>query len=193
MFSFIETIAALNDSQDFHLGMHKFEQDVRRYERAIANSNPEIIVECGTQTGRSALWFAQFADVITIDVDIPPACHEDSITWITGSSIDPWVQSRVSDMVAGKRVLVSLDSDHSYQHVLAEMSFYSTLVQPGGYMVVEDGIVSAWFGQKGPLEAINDFFDHSPDNKSQWVVDSELCNMFPVSGSPSGYLRRIGE
>ena len=176
-----------------HLGMTKTTEDVGRYERIITEYRPEVIIECGTWEGRSALWFARWAPVVTVDLSPRPEAvevlaGEPLVTCVFGrSSVDPAVVAEVRDLVAGCRVLVSLDSDHSPGHVLAEMDAYSQLVQLGGWMVVEDGIVRYWWGCPGPLDAIEPWLAVRP----QWVADVEVEDMHPVTLFPSGWLRRV--
>jgi cephalosporin hydroxylase len=176
-----------------HLGMTKTLEDVARYERLIRDYRPEVIVECGTFEGISALWFADWAPVITVDIS-PRLSHPvrrtggDRVTWIVGrSSVDPTVVNEVAALVDGRRALVTLDSDHSPAHVLAEMNAYAPLVQPGGYMVVEDGIVRQWWHVPGPLDAIEQWLPEHPE----WSIDLDIEDMFPVTLFPSGWLRRI--
>jgi len=179
-----------------HLCMTKTAEDVDRYEPIITEYRPEVIVECGTYEGWSALWFSQWSEVVTVDLCPRPsadgvlamAVSVGRVTRLSGrSSVDPAVVAEVRDLVAGRRVLVSLDSDHSPGHVLAEMDAYSQLVHPGGWMVVEDGIVRHWLRCPGPLDAIEPWLAAHP----QWVADVEVEDMHPVTLFPSGWLWRI--
>jgi cephalosporin hydroxylase len=64
------------------------------------------------------------------------------IDMIEGSSIDPAIISQVQDIARRyERVLVCLDSNHTHEHVLAELEAYAPLVSPGSYCVVFDTIV----------------------------------------------------
>jgi len=88
--------------------------------------------------------------VIGIDIDIrdqnraaieahPLASR---ICMVQGSSIDPGIVAQIHAMAAGfKRVLVCLDSNHTHDHVLAELDAYAPLVTPGSYCVVFDTVV----------------------------------------------------
>jgi len=42
---------------------------------------------------------------------------------------------------AGEKVLVALDSNHSYHHVSAELAAYAPLVTPGSYIIATDGLM----------------------------------------------------
>lgn len=167
-------------------GPVKISEDLDRYERVIAASRPEVIVETGSYAGASARWFRQWAPVISVDIDhgrLRPDVRDDpGITWVQGNSATVAVIDRVRDLVAGRPALVSLDSDHDPSHVYAEMCAYAPLVPPGGYMVVEDGVV------EGLVEEIGDFLAGHPD----WTVDAEIEQMHPVTLFPSGWLRREG-
>lgn len=178
------------DRQSCH-GMTKTWEDVARYAVLIEQMRPEVIVECGTFNGSSALWFAQFAPVITVDVDHSKIeglkdRYPGRIEWVTGSSIDPAVVERVHGLVAGRRALVSLDSDHSRDHVYAELRAYSPLTRAGDWLVCEDGLHLAEHGT-GPLAAIERFLLEEPG----WFVDSKLEALHPVTMFPSGWLRRV--
>jgi len=184
----------------------KLPEDLDRYTLVIESTRPEVLIETGTKWGGSALWFEALGlDVITIDVEEDSSRRakllDSRVTWITGSSTDPAVVARVADLVAGRRVMVSLDAEHAAPHVAAEIRAYGPLVSPGCYLVVEDGIfdltddeaLRARGGRSipargGPLHAINQTLALD----AGWVRDEEIERLHPVSHHPSGWWVRRG-
>ena len=64
------------------------------------------------------------------------------IQMIQGSSIAPEIVRQVSDIAAGhKTVLVCLDSNHTHDHVLAELESYAPLTSLGSYCIVFDTVI----------------------------------------------------
>lgn len=174
--------------------MVKVREDLARYDHIIEATEPDVLVECGTWTGRSAVWFAAHGlDVVTVDMNPPNprwASHP-SVTWVQGrSSVDPAVVSMVTAMVAGRRAMVVLDSDHSPAHVSAEVAAYGPLVAPGCYLVVEDGICRFVAGtpatDAGPLDALEAFLP-----AQGWERDLAVEGMYPVTHHVAGWLRRL--
>lgn len=94
--------------------------------------------------------------VITIDIEDRhrPAAKthrlSSKVDFLLGSSTDPAIVSEVKRRVAGKRVLIILDSLHTKEHVAAELAAYADLVPVGGYVIVQDTPV-------GPIYAIHEF------------------------------------
>ena len=78
--------------------------------------------------------------------------------------------------------MVSLDSDHSKDHVLKELELYSEFVSPGKYMVVEDTTVRG----PGPGRAVKEFL-HNREN----FVRDRTREKFLYTGSLGGYLKRV--
>lgn len=185
--------------------MLKHPHDLARYRAIIEESKPEVIVETGTRTGASARWFKSLGiDVITIDIATSPEMAkqlaDEGVVAVVGSSIDADLVERVERMVDGRRCMVSLDSDHTYRHVLSEISLYSELVSSGCYLVVEDGIFryatprewKRWhFGdytRGNPLDAI----DHSllPLRDDRWEHAVEIEAATPITHHVGGWWRR---
>lgn len=188
----------------------KHEADLDRYARIIESTRPQVIVECGTRTGTSAAWFArQGLYVVTIDVErrladraaIAARWPEAAacITYVRGcSTTDPAVVAQVTDLVAGLRCMISLDSAHTAAHVTAEIGLYGPLVTPGCHLVVEDGIFryaspAQWrrhhFGdpaQGNPLDAIEACLVDRP----QWRRDVDIERLHPISHHPGGWWQR---
>lgn len=181
-------------------GCVKTESDLERYRLIIAEVHPELIIECGTFSGKSALWFSQFADVITMDThpQVDEATRREAgqkVLWLRGDSVDPSMVGFCSDCAYQKRTLVILDSDHSAAHVLAELEGYSPLVTPGSYIVVEDGIVR-WLPDElapvgpyegSPLDAVETFLNSCED----FEIDMGIEDRFPTTQFPSGWLKRL--
>lgn len=175
-------------------GAHKTAEDLDRYMRVIADTRPDLIIETGTETGGSALWFTRSGvDVVTIDVDhsklTAAAAAQRRIVFLAGDSTDPKVVAAVRRIAAQyERVMVVLDSDHRGLHVAAEIIAYAGLVTPGCYLVVEDGICR-WlpgFGGGGPLDAIEYYLVDDP----RFTEDTEVEAMHPVTMHPRGWWRR---
>ena len=62
---------------------------------------------------------------------------------LEGNSVSRSIIEKVSEIAHGKkRVLVALDSNHTHEHVLAELELYSPLVTKGSYLVVFDTMVN---------------------------------------------------
>jgi cephalosporin hydroxylase len=173
-------------------GAIKIWEDLDRYERVIAATTPDVVVECGTLFGGSARWFAaRVPQVVT--VDIAKTCWFDddqNITAIVADSANHATVEQVADHIHnGDRVMVVLDSAHTAEHVFDEITFYGPLVSPGCYLVVEDGIVRWMYGEDdtpGPLEPIAELLDGNPD----WVRDEHIEQLHPVTMHPAGWWRR---
>jgi cephalosporin hydroxylase len=134
--------------------------------------------------------------VITVDVDPHVKNASTFPLWnqrvkvIVGSSVDPKVTDQIAQEVSGKKVLVTLDSLHTRDHVLREIEIYSKFVSPGSYLVVQDTNINGhpvnpgW--GPGPLEAVEDFMKTN-DN---FVADRSR-EKFMLSFYPKGWLKRM--
>ena len=71
------------------------------------------------------------------------------------------------------------DSAHTYRHTLAVLRTYGALVQPGGYMICEDGVMP-------PVAKALAEFARTQD---EFVADRD--REWPVTWNPGGYLRRV--
>src|SRR5262245_48668079 len=135
----------------------QYPQDIVAMQEIIWQVKPEVIIETGIAHGGSLIFHASMLEliggsgrVLGIDVDIRPhnrAAIEQHpmskrITMLQGSSVDPAVAEQVRNFVRGKRpVLVSLDSNHTHEHVLQELRLYGPLVTQASYLVVFDTVV----------------------------------------------------
>lgn len=129
--------------------------DLWVYQELIADLKPTVILETGSWHGGSALYFGHLCDlvghgrVLSIDVRSPmqapealrPPVHP-RVEYYEGSSVAPetlaYVRAFVQRHAKGGHVLVTLDSDHSPEHVAQELDAYTPFVTPRSYCVVED-------------------------------------------------------
>jgi len=176
--------------------MQKCPLDLFVYQEIIYETRPAVIVETGTAAGGSALFLASLCDllgqgeVITVDIEDRCQVQHPRMTRLLGSSTDPAVVARIGQQVRGRPAMVVLDSDHSKEHVLAELRAYSPLVPVGFYLIVEDtnihGHPVGWRYGAGPSEAIAEFLRQC----DAFVVDRR-CEKHLLTFNPGGFLRRI--
>jgi cephalosporin hydroxylase len=119
---------------------------------------------------------------------------------IEGSSIAPEIVKQVNDIAAGyQRVLVCLDSNHTHEHVLAELKAYAPLTSVGSYCVVFDTIVDdmpkemfpdrPWGPGDNPKTAVKEYLKSHPE----FEIDKSIQHKLLITVAPDGYLRRISE
>lgn len=119
------------------------------------------------------------------------------ITMIQGSSIDSGVIEQVADFASGfKRILVCLDSNHTQEHVLAELRAYAPLVSVGSYCVVFDTAVEdlpaemfpdrPWGPGNNPKTAVREYLN----DVTFFEVDTDMDAKLLISVAPQGFLRR---
>ena len=173
--------------------------DLWLYQELLDTLRPRLIVETGTAFGGSAYFLGDLCDTLgldaqitTIDIEAQPGRPpHPRVSYVTASSTDPGVVADVyASVPEGAPTLVILDSDHSRDHVLAELRAYADLVSVGSYVVVEDTNVNGHpaypeFGP-GPMEAVDAFLAED----SRFEIDAGLEKFF-MTFNPRGYLKKM--
>lgn len=186
--------------------------DVWITQEILFEVKPDFVVEAGAYMGGSAVLWATIlrevnpaGRVITIDIEdrlreakeLP--IFKERVEFMLGSSTAPEIVKQVKDRVAGRRVVLILDSNHRKEHVLKELFAYADIIQPGSYIIVQDsninghpvdldpnGPAAFYAGRPGPMEAIEEFL---PIDK-HFVVDLTRERLL-MTMNPKGFLRRV--
>jgi cephalosporin hydroxylase len=174
---------------------------------------PDVVIETGVAHGGSLILSASILELIghgtVIGIDIDIRTHNrraitehklaPRITLIEGSSIDPAVIAQVHEYTqTAQKVLVFLDSNHTHDHVFAELNAYAHLVSIGSYCVVFDTFVEdmpedyVWTGRpwgKGnnPKTAVWAWLTQHPE----FEIDRSIEDRLLITSAPDGFLRRV--
>jgi cephalosporin hydroxylase len=156
--------------------------------------------------------------VLAVDIDIRthnraaieahPLAHK--IEMIQGSSIDPEVVAQVRDYAKKySRILVCLDSNHTHEHVLAELEAYAPLTSPNSYCVVFDTVVEdmpdemfpdrPWGKGNNPKTAVHEYLKRlgdegrngSDDAALAFKIDNAIEDKLLLTVAPDGFLKRV--
>lgn len=196
----------------------QYPQDILAMQELIWSIQPDLIIETGIAHGGSLIFSAsmlelnaacggsQVAEVLGVDIDIRAHNREaieahpmsKRISMIQGSSIAPDIIAQVKAKAAGKqRVLVCLDSNHTHEHVLAELEAYAPLTSVGSYCVVFDTIVEdmpaemfpdrPWEPGNNPKTAVWEYIKAHPE----FEIDKQVDHKLLISVAPDGYLKRV--
>jgi len=196
----------------------QYPQDMIAMQELIWSVQPDLIIETGIAHGGSLIFSAAMlelnaacggpsdAEVVGVDIDI--RAHNRAaieahpmfkrISMIQGSSTAAQVVEQVSELARGKsNVLVSLDSNHTHDHVLAELHAYAPLTSVGSYCVVFDTIIEElparmfpdrpWGPGNNPMTAVREYLRSHTEFKADRNIDNKLL----VSVAPGGYLKRL--
>jgi cephalosporin hydroxylase len=160
-------------------------EDMLRMQEVLYELKPDVIIETGVAHGGSLVFYASLCKamgrgrVLGIDIEIRShnraaiEAHElyPWISLIEGSSVAPDTIALAREQVApNETVIVLLDSNHTKEHVLAELNAYAPLVSVGSYIVAMDGIMGQVVGAprtqpdwtwNNPLSAVAEFVSHN--------------------------------
>lgn len=203
----------------------QYPQDMMAMQEIIWQVKPDLIIETGIAHGGSLVFSASMLalldvcdaeagvattkprrKVLGIDIDIRPhnraaiEAHPlaSRIQMIQGSSIDPVILAEVRKIAAGYgTVLVCLDSNHTHDHVLAELDAYAPLTSKDSYCVVFDTIVEdlpaelafdrPWGPGNNPKTAVWEYLKSHPE----FEIDKDIQNKLLITVAPDGYLKRV--
>ena len=119
------------------------------------------------------------------------------IEMIEGSSIDADIFAKVQEAAKGyERVLVCLDSNHTHEHVRAELDLYAPLTSVGSYCVVFDTLIEdmpedeypdrPWGRGNNPKTAVWDYLEAH----SEFEIDKSIPAKLLITVAHDGFLRR---
>lgn len=186
------------------VGCWKSVSDMWNYQEILFELKPSLIIEFGTRCGGSALFFAGVMrqagrpfKVLSVDIshkELDLAAQRDpDILFVESSSTAPIIVEQIQGLKAqfpGK-IFAILDSDHSKNHVLAEMKLLRRLLSPGDYLIVEDSnvnghpVLPGW--GPGPYEAIEAYRHEFPNDYNH---DRGRENKFGWTFATNGFLIR---
>jgi cephalosporin hydroxylase len=192
--------------------------DIVAMQELIWTIQPDLIIETGIAHGGSLIFSASMlelnaacggppdAEVLGVDIEIRAHNREaieahpmaKRISMIQGSSISPEIIARVKAMAAGKHsVLVCLDSNHTHNHVLAELEAYALLTSIGSYCVVFDTFVEdvpsdvfpdrPWGPGNNPKTAVWEYLK----THQEFEIDKSVQHKLLITVAPDGYLKRV--
>ena len=207
----------------------QYPQDIVAMQELIWSVQPDLILETGIAHGGSLVFSAsllelnaacggpQDAEVLGLDIDIRAHNREaieahpmaKRITMLQGSSVAPEIVAQVKAKAAGKRrVLVFLDSNHTQEHVLAELEAYAPLTSPGSYCVVFDTLIEdlpddmfpdrPWGKGNNPKTAVREYLrrleaegrEAADGGTLRFAIDKSVEDKLLITVAPDGYLRR---
>ena len=117
---------------------------------------------------------------------------------IQGSSISSGVVNTVHEIAENhQKILVILDSNHTHEHVVAELEAYASLVSLDSYCIVFDTSIEdapndlflnrPWGKGNNPKTAVWEFLKTHPE----FEIDRNIENKLLITVAPDGYLKRI--
>lgn len=190
----------------------QYPQDMIAMQELIWEIRPDLIIETGIAHGGSIIFYASLleligkGEVLGIDIDIREHNKKKieehpmykRIHMLEGSSVTQEMVDRISPFTRGKKsILICLDSNHTHEHVLAELNLYAPFVTPGSYIVVFDTIVEDlperylpnrfWGIGNNPKTAVHEFLKSHP----HFEIDKSMDHKLLISVNPDGYLKRI--
>ena len=194
----------------------QFPDDLLRLQEVVHDLQPDLVIETGVAHGGSLVFYASLMEamgrgqVLGIDIEIRPhnrvaiESHPlfHRIELLEGSSTSKEIVDQAREMARhAECVLVILDSDHSYSHVMAELDSYAGFVTPGSYIVATDGVMRDVVGvpragsdweTNNPANAAEDWVVRNPEFEivqPQWPFNESTLRK-NVTHFPSAYLRR---
>jgi len=191
--------------------LQQIPDDVLMVQQVIWNVKPDLIIECGTFAGGFSVFLASvlesigFGSVLSVDIDhsnvnrelVAAVPYSGRIKFFESDSVaEPALAEARKHVARAQRVLVILDSDHSYQHVLDELRCYGKFVTPKSYMIVMDGAMTQFaLTPRGEDDWVHDnphraVMDYLKEDDS-FQID-ETFNSFPLTHAPDGYLQKLG-
>lgn len=178
--------------------------DLALYPKLLWALKPRTILEIGSKSGGSAIWFGDLLNSFGIEgrvysldiVKVAEVSHPRVLFMEADGRNLQATLSREFLSALPRPWLVIEDADHSYETSIAVLNFFDPLLEPGEYIVVEDGIISDLnqdpAANSGPHRALKEFLGNRGDD---YEIDAAYCDFFGynVTWCTNGWLRKLGK
>ena len=204
----------------------QYPQDIVAFQEIVWKVKPDLIIEMGIARGGSLIFSASLLAMLdlcehgdakltprsdkprrVLGVDIDIRSHNldalkahplyPRLSLIEGSSIEDDVIQQVKKVAKDyNNILVCLDSNHTYDHVIAELEAYAFLTTPGSYCIVFDTVIEdmpeemhnnrQWGTGNSPKTAVKEFINKN----SEFKIDKSIQDKILITAAPDGYLIR---
>jgi cephalosporin hydroxylase len=191
----------------------KFPNDILLLQEIIWDVKPDLIIETGIAHGGSLIFSASMLEllggdgmVIGVDIDIRNHNRKEienhpmfkRIEMIEDSSVSSHVIDKIRTIAKErKRVMVCLDSNHTHDHVLAELRLYSEFVTLESYLVLPDTFIEyfpkgyfknrPWDVGNNPMTAMRAFLEEN----DRFIIDADRAKKLMITEGFDGYLKRV--
>ena len=195
----------------------QYPQDIVAVQELIWSVKPDLIIETGIAHGGSLILSASILELLAVcgegdgqvlGIDIDIRAHNRAailahplarrIRMLQGSSVDPALVAQVRALAGGRRrVLVFLDSNHTHEHVLAELEAYGPMTSVGSYCVVFDTVIEdlpaagspdrPWGKGNNAKTAVWEWLKSNPGFR----IDRSIEHKLLVTVAPDGFLKRV--
>lgn len=178
--------------------------DLYLYGALLERLRPGTVIEIGTLEGGSAVWFADQMQihgikpcVVSVDKNSRPVIRDPRVLFLEADAMNLASVFDTDHLAHLPRPwLVVEDSAHTFEVTRAVLDYFDASLQPGDYIVVEDGNVRDMpdemyrrYGD-GPNRAVADFLARKC---TRYKVDVSLCDFFGpnYTYNPCGYIQRV--
>jgi cephalosporin hydroxylase len=172
--------------------------DYVMYQMIIAEVEPDLIIEIGTNFGGGALYMADLLNNLgrgeVHSIDITDKCAEIVKQHLRIKLFHEGFEKYDLELAKGfKKIIVIEDASHTYEDSLSAVNKFAGVVTKDSYLIVEDGVVDKLGVSKafngGPCKAIREFLPKHPE----FIVDRKWCDFFGknATNNVNGYLKKI--
>ncbi|MEW6495990.1 MAG: CmcI family methyltransferase [Cyanobacteriota bacterium] len=176
--------------------------DFALYPLLIWNLKPRTIIEIGSKSGGSALWFGDLFNnfgidghVYSIDIVKVTQVSHPRVTFMEGDG-QALHETLSADFLNSlpRPFLVIEDADHSLATSKSVLDFFHPYLQVGEYIVTEDGIISDIIQDSsyssGPHRALKAFL---VEHHGEYEIDQQYSDYFGynVTWCTNGFLKKI--
>ena len=197
----------------------QYPQDIVQFQEIVWKTKPDLIIETGIAHGGSLILSASLLAlldlinpaaskrmVLGIDIDIRKHNREaiethplsGNIIMYEGSSTNTDIVKKVKEYSKDyNSVMVCLDSNHTYKHVLDELELFAPLVSTGNYCIVWDTIIEEmpdnflsdrpWGKGNNPKTSVFEFLK----THKEFEIDKEIQQKLLITVAPDGYLKKV--
>lgn len=189
----------------------QYPSDLIAFQEIVYLTKPSLIIECGVARGGSTIFWASLQqlvgvspNVIGVDIEIrkhakvaiSSSIYTKNIKLIEGSSIERKTFEKVKSLVSPRdTVMVVLDSNHTYEHVLSELDLYAPLVTLNAYLLVLDTVIEdlprdpdrPWGPGSSPKTAVLEYMK----NRNDFLNAEEIESRVGITVAPKGYWKRV--